>query len=291
MLKYTENKNIDLLKWDNTVNNSCNGYIYSTAKYLNIVCENWDALIYNDYEIVMPLPYKKKYGIKYIMQPFFTQQLGIIYYEQPEPKVLNEFYNFLKNSFLYFAINLNSNNNTNFKINKIEKTNLILNLQNSYSDIYSNFSTNTQRNLKKISKTHFLIDIETKNSENFIKFFNSNLEKKELPSTIETLKNLINFAFINKIGEIYTVKENNETLASVFFLESKNRHIYLAASSNNLGKEKKAMFYLVNNFIETHSETNSILDFEGSDIEGVKRFYESFGAKKENYFHVYKKIF
>ena len=31
--------------------------------YLDIICENWDALILNDYEAVMPLPSYKKVWI------------------------------------------------------------------------------------------------------------------------------------------------------------------------------------------------------------------------------------
>ena len=77
MIRYTINNNINLKKWDRCIQNSINSNFYAKSWYLNIICENWDALILNDYEAVMPIPYKKKLGIKYIYQPFFCQQLGL----------------------------------------------------------------------------------------------------------------------------------------------------------------------------------------------------------------------
>lgn len=41
------------------------------------MAKNWDALVLNDYEAVMPLTWNKKYGICYLYQPPFTACLGI----------------------------------------------------------------------------------------------------------------------------------------------------------------------------------------------------------------------
>jgi hypothetical protein len=50
----------------------------------------WDALVWGDYEFVMPLPVRKKWGIQYVYQPLFCQQLGIF----PKPS------NWLRNFFM-----------------------------------------------------------------------------------------------------------------------------------------------------------------------------------------------
>ena len=41
------------------------------------MAKQWDALVLNDYEAVMPLTWNKKYGIAYLYQPFLTAQLGV----------------------------------------------------------------------------------------------------------------------------------------------------------------------------------------------------------------------
>jgi hypothetical protein len=40
---------------------------------------------------------------------------------------------------------------------------------------------------------------------------------------------------------------------------------------------------LVNAFIQEHAGSDSLLDFEGSDIESVDRFYTGFGAEIRPY--------
>ena len=46
------------------------------------------------------------------------------------------------------------------------------------------------------------------------------------------------------------------------------------------------MTFLINFFIKQHACKNEFLDFEGSNIKGVKRFYKSFGAVEKNYLHI-----
>jgi len=58
------------------------------------------------------------------------------------------------------------------------------------------------------------------------------------------------------------------------------------AASNEEGKKLGAMFFLVDNFIKTNAEKEIILDFEGSMIPGVARFYSGFGSIPETYFQL-----
>ncbi len=76
-ISYLPQANIDKSKWDRCIDSSENGLIYAYSFYLDAMSENWDALIVNDYEMVMPLTWKKKYTIYYLYQPLFTASLGI----------------------------------------------------------------------------------------------------------------------------------------------------------------------------------------------------------------------
>ena len=62
--KYIKNKNINRLKWDNYVSNSKNYRIYGLSWYLDVVCKNWDAIVFNEYEAVFPVIYKNFFFIK-----------------------------------------------------------------------------------------------------------------------------------------------------------------------------------------------------------------------------------
>ena len=71
MIIYLQNHEIDYDRWDSCVSSSDNRLIYAFSWYLDLVCRDWDALVYNDYQAVFPLPKRRKWSIEYIYQPFF----------------------------------------------------------------------------------------------------------------------------------------------------------------------------------------------------------------------------
>jgi len=81
-------------------------------------------------------------------------------------------------------------------------------------------------------------------------------------------------------------------LASAIFLEAFGRSVYLLASSSDEGIAQKAMFLLIGQFIALNAGCKGrVLDFEGSNIEGVARFYKGFGAANRPYpFVVYNRL-
>jgi len=78
----------------------------------------------------------------------------------------------------------------------------------------------------------------------------------------------------------------NKLIAALCVLRSKNRLIYWLPVSNDEGKKTSAMFAIINELIKAYSSRDYILDFEGSRIEGIARFYEGFGAKLKPYFQI-----
>ena len=66
LVQRISHKNINREKYQCCILNAINYRIYAEDWYLDIVTENrWDCLVYNDYEAVMPLPYRKKFFIKF----------------------------------------------------------------------------------------------------------------------------------------------------------------------------------------------------------------------------------
>ena len=87
-----------------------------------------------------------------------------------------------------------------------------------------------------------------------------------------------------KAGEIYgAFTKNNELCAVALFATAHNKSIYLVGTSSKSGIKNKAMFLLIDDFIKKNSEHNITLDFEGSRIEGIARFYRGFGAIESKY--------
>ena len=149
MIKYLKNHEIDREKWDKCISSSPNSIIYAYSWYLDIVAQNWEALVEDDYVSVFPLPIKRKFGIKYSVQPHWTQQLGLFSSNSINTEKLNEFLRAIPKSFLFYQINLNSflkvEPTSELKI--IQNNNFCLDLIYSYDVLYSAFSKNLKRNL------------------------------------------------------------------------------------------------------------------------------------------------
>src|SRR5581483_2982387 len=67
---------IDHAKWNDCVRFSSNGLIYANTYYLDHIADNWHGIVMNDYECVMPVVWRKKFGIRYAYNVPFVQQLG-----------------------------------------------------------------------------------------------------------------------------------------------------------------------------------------------------------------------
>ena len=76
-IRYVLRRDIDQQLWDKCIDEAPNGLVYGYSAYLDCMADQWDGLVLNNYEAVMPLPYRKKFGIAYLYQPFLTAQLGI----------------------------------------------------------------------------------------------------------------------------------------------------------------------------------------------------------------------
>lgn len=287
-IKYLKHNEIDFEKWDSCLNNSINHLVYAESWYLNIVCnKHWNALVLEDYKAVMPLPLKNKLGLNYIQQPIWTQQLGIFSSQLITEKLVLDFIKSVPKKFKAISCNLNTFNECN-QLPLIPKTNLILDLSKDYDTLKSSFSTNTKRNINKANKNSIELDFASNNVEEFIVFFKSTLSSPAQELEINILKQIISYSLKNNKGFIVNATINNELIATCFILKSDKRLIYRVARSNEQGKENKAMFLIVEGLIKKYSNTNYILDFEGSEIKGIARFYESYGATIQPYYYLKK---
>lgn len=284
-LKYVE---INPVKWDKCINASFNGIIYAYSWYLNIVCDEWEALVFDDYKAVMPLTSKKKFGVNYLLQPLFTQQLGVFSTEKLTADLVEAFLKKIPRKFWLIEINLNIFN----KLKPVQGLKYEyypthqLDLINHYELIFKSYSINTQRNLKN-AKNNKITIMNSVTINEFVIFVRTHLKNKLSFFTeheFTTLRMLCAVLLRYKAGEIYgAYTQENELCAVSLFAYAHNRSIYLMGASSQAGFESKAMFLLIDYFIQKNSEHNSTLDFEGSRIEGIARFYKGFGAREIKY--------
>ncbi len=285
MITYLTHKEIDFEKYDQCINQSMNGMVYAYSWYLDMVADDWDILVEDDYKAVMPLPKRKKFGIQYIYQPFFVQQLGVFSVVPATSLVCQNFLNAIPNHFRYIDTNLNTSNIvpdfgafTTRRLPTYE-----LDLSSSYGQLCSGYVSNTSRNLKK-AKKHDLFIARHGRPETIIDTFRQN-RGKTLRSFSEqdyqVLKHLIYAGIHRGLVSIYSAytRENNFCAGMVFY-RSQNKVILLFSGSDQAARENGAMFLLVDSYIKDHAGQQLVLDFEGSSDKNLARFYSGFGSKE-----------
>jgi len=291
-IEYISHKYIDFDKWDTCVSNSINGLIYGYSFYLNALCnEDWDAIIVGDYDAIFPLPFKKKYGLFYLYQPYFCQQLGIMS-KLPINQILVK--NCIKKiPFKFFKVNIQLNyaNKVFFrKKYKIqERTNYILKLSPTYDEIFANFSKDAKKNLNKIKPTQYtvsnFVDEEAIISlffETYSQFYGKQLHHKKY--ILNLLKKGI--AFQKGFARTIIDASTKEIWCMGYFFKSHNRIYYIIAAPTSLGKKNNASHILINEIIKEFAGQNIYLDFEGSDLPNVAQFYKKFSPEKEIYYQL-----
>jgi GNAT acetyltransferase-like protein len=284
-IAYLPYKQIDKTKWDACIDKAPNGLVYAYSLYLDTMADNWDALVLNDYEAVMPLTWKKKYGIQYLYQPFLTACLGV-FGNNISAELINSFLKTIPVKFRYWDIYLNHGNYFSLADFKLyQRSNYILSLNDSYEVLSAKFRNNIKRNIKKaaeldcITKTNIDVDDIITLSEQQFKNFSSATKVD-----FENFKTLYNQLSKEEKAITYGVYTSDAQLvASGVFFFSHNRAYYILVGNHPNSKAVGASHALINAFIKDHSGKNLILDFEGSDVGNLAFFYSSFGAVRENY--------
>ena len=277
MIQYIKRKDLDILKYDACIENSVQSRIYGFSWYLDIVADHWDVLVLDDYEAVMPIPWKSKYGIKYIGQPYFCQQLGVFSKERLTKEIQEEIIKKIPKKFVKVSLNFNSDNFLTSNMKPLK--NYILTLNNTYDALFKAFSKGRKHAVKVGQKNQLLL-MKTTISE-LIDMKKEFYAHGNFP--IIVLEKLNNYVLENNKGFIVGVFKDDNLLGGGLFLKSKNRITYLFSSFNMDGRKLQAASFLISNIVKQYENSNLILDFEGGNLPNIGSFFKSFSAKDEGY--------
>ncbi|MBK5284219.1 MAG: hypothetical protein JJE25_02360 [Bacteroidia bacterium] len=290
MIQFIENKNIDKRRWDETIATSRSGLVFSYSWFLDTVCRGWDALVEDDYKFIFPLPWKNKFGFRYIYQPAFTNQLGVFSTEEITNEKLNSFLNAIPLSFRYVDLGLNFRNtfeNRDFILTTRAAQHI--DLKTNYEKVRKGYSENLKRNLRKAESAGLKIKMEVP-PQSVTEYFQK-AKGDELKMYDEN-----DYRSLTTVNQILIQKEHgfcagvlsadDSLLAAASFMFSHERIFYLKGAANSQGREAGAMHFLMDNILQQYAGKIFHFDFGGSVIPSVARFYKSFGAEDYFYAHV-----
>ncbi|MEI6681974.1 MAG: hypothetical protein WCO44_05070 [Bacteroidota bacterium] len=287
MIQYLRHTEIDKPRWDECISNAVNGRVYGYSWYLDVVCPGWEALAEEDYSSVFPLTHNRKWGIRYLYQPYFTQQLGLFSRTTAGAADAERFIAAIPPAFRFAEIQLNAMNNLPVeRFNVTQRVNHELSIAQEYATISGRYAQNTKRNIRKAAETGLSTSREI-TTKALVELFRVNFGKKEgklLPAHYAIISNLINYCLEHRLGYISGVSDNRGTLcAAAFFLFDHGHVCFLFAASAPRARENGAMFRLIDHFLAENAGKYDILDFEGGNDPNLGRFYKGFGAEEVTY--------
>jgi len=297
VLKYLKHSEIDLALWNQCVQASAQQMLYAYTGYLEIsAAGNWDAIVemqHGKYVSVFPLPVKKLLREPFVYQPFHSQQLGL--FTTPESQVTSVATYLAQIPTQFRKVYLQLNTDNTFEMgplppgfSSVPRVTFHLNLAYDYGVLKENFATNLKRSIKKAKKQNFEIT-ETQNLPDLIKLYRQT-RGKELKDVKDRHYILFEkqYAFLQKnaLAQLSEIRKNGELVAGALFLKQPGKLIFLFSATSEAGRQHGAMPFLISRIIKQHAGTPMVLDFEGSSIPNLARFYSSFGAKPVTYLSV-----
>ena len=276
MIKYVHRKDLEVDKYNFCIENSIQSRVYAFSWYLDVVTNSWDVLVLNDYEAVMPIPCKKKYGIKYVTQPYFCQQLGVFSLDNLSKKQQEAFLIKIPKKYLKVTLSLNTGNYILSKTSK--RLNYFLNIPEDYKQLYKNFSKGRKHAIKVGEKQGLELNIT---SVNYLLEIHNKYYQFQIPEDI--LLKLTSIAKIKNCIKIIGVFKDDILLGGAIFIVSKSRIIYLFSVFTDKGRKVQASSFLISSILKDNKNVGKVLDFEGGNIQNIGKFYRSFGAQEEHY--------
>lgn len=287
MIRYLKHAEIDKIKWDKCIKEAFNGNVYAWSWYLDTVHQNWEALVEGDYLRVFPLTGNKRFGINYLFQPFFAQQLGIYSPHILNQEIVSSFIRAIPKHYRYVEIKLNTHNKVSEpKVIHHQHRNHELDLIYSYEKIYRNYNSNTRRNLKKAVEAGLTLMKNTR-PEDIIELFRQNKGRTISHWNDREYNRLIKLVYsgiYRGMAFVYgAYTPQNELCAGAVFMKSHGKIVFLFSGANQTGKNNHGLTFLLDAVIRESSPGHYVFDFEGSDNPNLARYYKGFGSKETSY--------
>lgn len=286
MIQYLQHSEIDKTQWDATI--AACGNIYAYSWYLDIVHPGWEALVEDDYQSVMPLTGGKKFGVNYLYQPFFVQQLGVFSKSPVTTGLTEAFLKAIPSKYRFAEIRLNEGNVFVESTQGVEyHRNVLLDLNQEYEAIRANYHQNTKRNLAKAESNNLQL-VETVIPYHVVALFRDNrgaLLDKWGDAEYDVLTHLAKVAQKRNAAFMLGVSEKGvgQLICAAIFMKTKDRITFLFSGLTEEGKQRQAMTYLLDQVIQKYAHQPMTFDFEGSDDDNLARFYLGFGGVETKY--------
>jgi len=298
-----DRKRLNDAVWDAFVAQSPQGSLYAHCWYLDALIPGWQALIVSKgdvWQAVMPLGIRRKFGIRYALQPSFCQYLGVLFapFEgkihrimHRKREVLQSLLNAMPRDLRYWSYNFSPSFDYFLPFSRRQcaitpRVNHRLDLERPLKIIAADFSSSVTNHLKKARHAGLVcregFDIAPLAGQ--MRRFGFVRTKAEQAAFIR----LWQAARTRRQGFLLEIADAGGVVhCRGAFLTSAEKAVFVASALEPACKNRGANSLLVWRAIE-HCQAHGIgeLDFKGSMLAGVEHFILGFHPRQEVYFNI-----
>ena len=289
MIKHQRHDEIDKQQWDAMLLRCQDPLWYMQSWVLDISSPYWEALIDVEKEALMPLLWRRKFGVDYLYQPYAMQQQGV-FAAKPTGELAEAFLNAVPSRFRYWDIHVSTSMRVeaHADLRVSNNTDQVLPLTGSIETLRAAYSQGHRRNLRKAGDGVGPVTSDLGVDE-FVALFERTTAARfgGVPEGgLELLRRLMQEGKVRGQCRVLAIKDGGQAIAAVCLMEWEGRCILLKSANDEAGQERRAMFHLVDECIAQYAGTGRILDFAGSNTASVARFNAGFGARSTVYLHL-----
>jgi CelD/BcsL family acetyltransferase involved in cellulose biosynthesis len=288
LLRHSE---LNLSAWDTCVNQAEQVVPYTQSWWLQATAGRWDAVVEigakGEYVSVLPLPVKRRPWGREVVQPSFTQQLGLLTTAASGQLTLSDYLPLVRKSYSRFYAQLHTEQvlaNVPPGFQLTARTTYHLPLAPSYAALHASYAADYRRRLRLNAEAPQPLAVAaTHNAEPLLTLFQATKGSAAglHQQHYAMLRRLIAAGQERGQLELLEVRhpETDELLAGALFVLFRTRLVYLFAAASEAGKKAAAPMLLLDYVIRRHAGTPGlVLDFEGGMIPSIARFFANFGA-------------
>jgi hypothetical protein len=272
--------------------------IFNSVKWLNDTCENWKPVnIFFKEKISFSIPVHttNRFFKRKILTPTFSPYIIPIFLKElsknEKKEIINYFCSFLR-SFDIVKIKLHHQNKDWLpyywgKIGCSLRNTNILHISNEIK-----LSNLRRRDLAKALKFKDLIVETTEDTTDHLRIVNKRFKEKKVKPLDKNFGKAIFNSTINNYGKLFICKKDKLIISSGFIVYDKEFAYLLHFVFDSNFSTYKPNHLLLYEILKYCKKKGISFDFEGSMIEGIDKYYKSYGSKSTNYIQLnYKKKF
>lgn len=279
MIVHLLHHQIDPDAWDRRLASASNAAWYGSRAALDAAAPGWNALVDEESGAQMPLPWRMKYGVRYLYQPFMLQHVGP-YMPEPSDRLVGRFLEAIPRGYRYADICVQGGTAVQAAGLRTEvRTNHVLELGHHVEELRSRYSTSHRRSVQKAARmgvTVLAAPVEEvaafiEGSDQFRHWGTDGRQRA-------AMRRIMTSTGEDGSGFGRTATMGGDLLAAGWFVRGPGEVVFLKGVSSPRGREVRAMHALIDAVIAEQALAGRVFDLAGGNDPQLARFYSGFGA-------------